>query len=196
MDLPWNPAVLEQRIGRIHRLGQHRPVRVVNFVAQGTIEHGMLSLLSFKQSLFSGVLDKGKDEVFLGGTRLKRFMDSVDKATNAIPESMPQQTKAGGNGDGTEQDVSVETKKKEASETLHQQTWNDLVSTGLSFLDKLGQTLLGQKGQSIKPASKAFSGLKIETDKATGQRHLKLPIPKKEVLTGLANLFNELSKKM
>jgi SNF2 family DNA or RNA helicase len=86
MDLPWNPAVLEQRIGRIHRLGQHRPVRVVNFVAQGTIEHGMLSLLSFKQSLFSGVLDKGKDEVFLGGTRLKRFMDSVDKATNAIPE--------------------------------------------------------------------------------------------------------------
>ncbi|MFH1614307.1 MAG: DEAD/DEAH box helicase [Planctomycetota bacterium] len=102
MDLPWNPAVLEQRIGRIHRLGQHRPVRVVNFVAQGTIEHGMLSLLSFKQSLFSGVLDKGQDEVFLGGTRLKRFMDSVDKATSAIPESMPQQAESGENGDGTE----------------------------------------------------------------------------------------------
>jgi len=96
MDLPWNPAVLEQRIGRIHRLGQHQPVRVVNFVAQGTIEHGMLSLLSFKQSLFSGVLDKGKDEVFLGGTRLKRFMDSIDKATSAIPEPMPQQAKESG----------------------------------------------------------------------------------------------------
>lgn len=54
MDLPWNPAVLEQRIGRIHRLGQHRPVRVINFISQGTIEHGMLSLLSFKQSLFCG----------------------------------------------------------------------------------------------------------------------------------------------
>src|SRR3712207_4842206 len=40
MDLPWNPAVLEQRIGRVHRLGQARPVRVVNFVAQGTIEIG------------------------------------------------------------------------------------------------------------------------------------------------------------
>jgi superfamily II DNA or RNA helicase len=196
MDLPWNPAVLEQRIGRIHRLGQHRPVRVVNFVAQGTIEHGMLSLLSFKQSLFSGVLDKGKDEVFLGGTRLKRFMDSVDKTTSAIPESMPQQAKIGGNGNGTEQEFSTETKKKEAAETLQQRAWDDLVSTGLSFLDKLGQTLLGQEGQSIKPASKAFSGVKIETDKATGQRHLKLPIPKKEVITGLANLFNELSKKM
>ncbi|NIA31392.1 MAG: DEAD/DEAH box helicase family protein [Actinobacteria bacterium] len=193
MDLPWNPAVLEQRIGRIHRLGQHKPIRVVNFVAQGTIEHGMLSLLSFKQSLFSGVLDKGKDEVFLGGTRLKRFMDSVDKATSAIPESMPQQGKAGGNGDSTEQEVSVE--KEKISETM-QQDWDEIVSTGLSFLDKLGRTLLGQKSQKQQPISNALSGLKIETDKATGQRHLKLPIPKKEVLTGLANLFNELSKKM
>src|SRR5207245_264895 len=35
VDLPWNPAVLEQRIGRVHRLGQRQPVRVVNFVAQG-----------------------------------------------------------------------------------------------------------------------------------------------------------------
>ncbi|RKY05928.1 MAG: hypothetical protein DRP65_12435, partial [Planctomycetota bacterium] len=181
--------------GRIHRLGQHRPVRVVNFVAQGTIEHGMLSLLSFKQSLFSGVLDKGKDEVFLGGTRLKRFMDSVDKATNAIPEPMPQQAKAGGDGDGTEQKVSVKAEKKEESETVQQQAWDDLVSTGL-FLDKLGRTILGQEGQPQQLGSEAFSGLKIETDKATGQRHLKLPIPQKEVLQGIANLLNEFSKKM
>ncbi len=196
MDLPWSPAVLEQRIGRIHRLGQHRPVRVVNFVAQGTIEHGMLSLLSFKQSLFSGVLDKGKDEVFLGGTRLKRFMDSVDKATSAIPESMPQQAKVGGNGNGTEQEISSEAKKDAPAETVQQQAWDDLVSTGLSFLDKLGQTLLGQEGQAQQPGSKAFSGLKIETDKTTGQRHLKLPIPQKETLQGIANLLNEFSKKI
>ena len=81
MDLPWNPAVLEQRIGRVHRLGQKQPVQVVNFVAQGTIEEGMLSLLRFKKSLFAGVLDGGEQEVFLGGTRLARFMESVEKAT-------------------------------------------------------------------------------------------------------------------
>ncbi len=196
MDLPWNPAVLEQRIGRIHRLGQHKPVRVVNFVAQGTIEHGMLELLSFKQSLFDGVLDKGKDEVFLGGTRLKRFMDSVDKATSAIPESMPQQTEDGGNDDCTEQEVAIETTKEKMSEIIPQQDWSELVSTGLSFLDKLGQTLLGKENQSNKPASKAFSGVKIEKDKDTGQQQLKIPIPPKEVLKSIADILIDFSKKI
>lgn len=37
IDLPWNPAVLEQRIGRVRRLGQKMPVREVNFVSHGTI---------------------------------------------------------------------------------------------------------------------------------------------------------------
>ncbi len=196
MDLPWNPAVLEQRIGRIHRLGQHKPVRVVNFVAQGTIEHGMLELLSFKQSLFDGVLDKGKDEVFLGGTRLKRFMDSVDKATSAIPEAMPQQTEAEGNGDGANEDGLTEFKKKGMVEAEHQSDWNELISTGLSFLDKLGQTLLGEESQSNKSVSKIFSGLKIEKDKATGQQQLKIPVPSKKVLKGIADMLTEFSKKI
>jgi SNF2 family DNA or RNA helicase len=81
MDLPWNPAVLEQRIGRVHRLGQTRPVRVVHLIAQGTIEEGMLARLGFKRSLFAGVLDGGEREVFLGGGRLARFMESVEQAT-------------------------------------------------------------------------------------------------------------------
>src|SRR5262252_1112027 len=88
LDLPWNPAVLEQRIGRVHRLGQRQPVRVVNFVAQGTIEEGMLSVLKFKKSLFAGVLDGGEKDVFLGGSRLNKFMEQVEAATAAIPESL------------------------------------------------------------------------------------------------------------
>ena len=84
MDLPWNPAVLEQRIGRVHRIGQTRGVQVVNFVARGTIEEGMLSVLAFKQSLFSGVLDGGDDEVVLQGTRLSKFMETVDRVTGQM----------------------------------------------------------------------------------------------------------------
>ena len=86
MDLPWNPAVLEQRIGRVHRLGQRQPVRVVNFVAQGTIEEGMLSVLKFKKSLFAGVLDGGEKEVFLGGSRLTRFMETVERRRGRSPK--------------------------------------------------------------------------------------------------------------
>src|SRR5262249_6276172 len=85
---PWNPAVLEQRVGRVHRLGQRQPVRVVNFVAQGTIEEGMLAVLKFKKSLFAGVLDSGEKEGFLGGSRLNKFMETVESATSAIPEAM------------------------------------------------------------------------------------------------------------
>ncbi len=85
MDQPWNPAILEQRIGRVHRLGQTRPVQVVHFVARDTIEHGMLDLIKFKRHLFAGVLDGGRDEVFMGGTRLKKFMDGVEAATAKIP---------------------------------------------------------------------------------------------------------------
>jgi hypothetical protein len=169
-------------------------VRVVNFVAQGTIEHGMLSLLSFKQSMFSGVLDKGADEVFLGGTRLKRFMDSVDKATSTIPEPMPSQAKAGGNGDRAEEDVS--TKAEERESTGSQQAWDDVVSAGLTFLDKIGQTLLGAEGQQDKPGTRGPAGLKIETDKTTGQQHLKLPMPKKETIQGFVNLLNDFAKKL
>src|SRR5205823_5144547 len=89
MDLPWNPAVLEQRIGRVHRLGQKQPVRVVNFVSRGTIEEGMLGVLKFKKSLFAGVLDGGAADVFMGGTKLTKFMESVEAATATIPARPP-----------------------------------------------------------------------------------------------------------
>lgn len=57
LDLPWNPAKLEQRIARAWRKNQPRTVRVINFVCQDSIEHRMLNLLSQKQNLAQGVLD-------------------------------------------------------------------------------------------------------------------------------------------
>src|SRR5262249_50990852 len=87
MDIPWNPAVLEQRVGRVPRLRQSQPVRVVNFGSQGSIEEGMLEVLKFKKSPFAGVLDGGENEVFLGGTRFNKFMETVEAATSAIPDA-------------------------------------------------------------------------------------------------------------
>ena len=42
VDLPWNPAVLEQRVARAHRMGQRQPVQVYVLVTEGTIEESLL----------------------------------------------------------------------------------------------------------------------------------------------------------
>ena len=62
MDLPWNPAKLEQRIARAWRKRQKRTVSVVNFVAENTIEHRILYLLGEKQALSDAVLDGATED--------------------------------------------------------------------------------------------------------------------------------------
>src|SRR5690606_39478732 len=54
-DLPWNPMIVEQRIGRVHRLGQTQPVTVLNLSVKGTIEARILDLLTHKLRLFTAV---------------------------------------------------------------------------------------------------------------------------------------------
>ena len=88
MDLPWNPAVLEQRIGRVHRLGQKTAGARRQLRGPGHHRGRHAGVLKFKKSLFAGVLDGGEKEVFLGGSRLNKFMETVESATAAIPEAM------------------------------------------------------------------------------------------------------------
>jgi len=57
VDLPWNPAVLEQRIARAHRMGQKRPVQVYILVTENTLEENMLGTLAAKQDLALAALD-------------------------------------------------------------------------------------------------------------------------------------------
>ena len=57
VDLPWNPAVLEQRIARAHRMGQQNPVHVYVLVTEGTIEEKLLGTLSAKHELALAALD-------------------------------------------------------------------------------------------------------------------------------------------
>lgn len=55
-DLPWNPMRLEQRIGRIHRLGQDQPVTVYNLATKDTIENHIVELLQEKIRMFEHVI--------------------------------------------------------------------------------------------------------------------------------------------
>ena len=77
LDLPWNPAVLEQRIGRIHRIGQEEPIQVLNLVSKDSIEEQMIERLHFKRSMFEGALDGGDDTIFLSENRFKEFMSNL-----------------------------------------------------------------------------------------------------------------------
>jgi SNF2 family DNA or RNA helicase len=63
-DLPWNPMRVEQRIGRVHRLGQAHPVHVINFASRGTIESYVLEILDRKIRMFELVV--GEMEEILG----------------------------------------------------------------------------------------------------------------------------------
>lgn len=60
-DLPWNPMRLEQRIGRIHRLGQKNDVHIYNFATKDTVEEHVLKLLYEKIHLFEKVIGELDD---------------------------------------------------------------------------------------------------------------------------------------
>jgi SNF2 family DNA or RNA helicase len=63
-DLPWNPMRIEQRLGRIHRIGQDREVRLYNLVTAGSIEDRVLQVLETKINLFELVV--GELDMILG----------------------------------------------------------------------------------------------------------------------------------
>ncbi|MSU48484.1 MAG: DEAD/DEAH box helicase [Opitutus sp.] len=90
-DLPWNPMEIEQRIGRLHRLGQHHPVRIYNFVQAGTLQEHLLQILQDKLNLFELVVgetglvlgerysgDEFEEEVF------RRWRESEGRVAEAL----------------------------------------------------------------------------------------------------------------
>jgi SNF2 family DNA or RNA helicase len=74
-DLPWNPQRIEQRVGRIHRIGQSRPVEIWNLSAEGTIEDYLLDVLDRKLNLFELVI--GEMDMILGHLDDERDFDEI-----------------------------------------------------------------------------------------------------------------------
>jgi superfamily II DNA or RNA helicase len=190
MDLPWNPAVLEQRIGRVHRMGQRRSVQVVNFVAQGSIEEGMLQVLSFKKSLFAGVLDGGPGEVFLQGTRLSKFMDSVERVTGAIgPAEEPPvgevfETTAIAQLEGPPAQPEQQPQDQPQAQPPAADPWAPLLDAGLALIADLAR-------RNSDPAAPPVPW--IERDAATGRDCLKLPLPDPATLQRVAQALGALA---
>ncbi len=87
VDLPWNPAVLEQRIGRIYRIGQDHPIDVYNLVGQDCIEARIAGLVGDKKALFSALFDGTTDEVRF--ERSGSFLSTVARLVGPAPVPAP-----------------------------------------------------------------------------------------------------------
>lgn len=100
VDLPWNPAVLEQRISRVHRMGQKRPVQAYLLVTEETLEERLLGTLSAKHDLALAALDPESkvETVHLasGMEELKRRLEMLlgTKPVVAIDESQKAEAEA------------------------------------------------------------------------------------------------------
>lgn len=78
VELPWNPARLNQRIGRIHRIGQtSKKLNVINLISRNSIEEKVLAGISMKQDLFDAVLEGKADAVDFSREEQNRFLNQV-----------------------------------------------------------------------------------------------------------------------
>ncbi|MVO98580.1 DEAD/DEAH box helicase [Paenibacillus lutrae] len=76
-DLPWNPMRVEQRIGRVHRLGQTDDVRIYNLSTRNTIEEHILSLLHEKINMFELVIGE-----------LDSILERLEKKSTSLESSL------------------------------------------------------------------------------------------------------------
>jgi SNF2 family DNA or RNA helicase len=74
-DLPWNPMRIEQRVGRLSRIGQARDIEIFNLVTAGTVEESVLHLLQAKLNLFELVI--GEIDMILGNLDEEREFEDV-----------------------------------------------------------------------------------------------------------------------
>jgi SNF2 family DNA or RNA helicase len=202
LDLPWNPAVLEQRIARIYRIGQQRNIQVINLVSANSFEEQMIARLKFKSSLFEGALDGGEDTIFANDDKFKGIMslvaDYVEEDTSSgvlpcTPMEAPEETEAPRkdltpstqtslfpevSGESDLSDHSDLPDKPSSSPT-------DLINQGTTFLSNLVQTL------SSPEQTKQLLDTLVHEDPATGQTSVRIPVPDRQTVQNLFSLLGQ-----
>jgi superfamily II DNA or RNA helicase len=211
LDLPWNPAVLEQRIARIYRIGQKRNIQVINMVSRGTIEERMLSTLNFKSEMFAGILDAGEDAIFLENSKFEKIVNAFaevvepidDNETNESKETQPTQLVQNAVVTGEDNPKSSSNSNPNSNpangshdhangEVPHSSSdrgtspsSNEIINQGLNFFKGLSEIL------SDENKTKELVDTITRTDEATGETAIHIPVGDKEVVR---NIFSTLSK--
>jgi superfamily II DNA or RNA helicase len=158
LEVPWNPAVLEQRIARVHRMGQHRPVQVFHLVMRDSIEERVLRALEGKRSLFAGVFDGASDEVRFENVGQQAFLATV---RSLVGEDEPPAEPALA--------IPAAADPRQA-----------LVQAGVQFLEALAALF------AAAPAGAGSNGSApaalVSSDARTGQPVLQVPLPSPELM--------------
>lgn len=185
LDIPWNPAVLEQRIGRIHRHGQKRNVNVINLISRNSIEERLLEVLKFKSSLFAGALDGGEDEIFMGESKFKHFMATVEKVagTPSAADTLMTDVEEREHVEEETQMISDSALPTTPSPTT---SASEFFTTAGNLFNTLAQTFVD------KDKTGAFISSLIEKDASTGKSYVKIGVESEEVLAKAVEAFANL----
>ncbi len=210
VDIPWNPAVLEQRIARIYRLGQTENVQIINLVSTGTIEHRMLDVLQFKNSIAQGVLDGGEDSIFMTDSKFNQFMKTVEQISEVeLPtnpaKSTPEPYQA-------EPIATIENQISGKTTSGEQLSFFDLENEENNTPTKNNKSKSTQEAMAENPQTKnidmfaqLFAALAtpegtqklmqqiIHKDEKTGQKYLKMPIENEAIVANALQAFANLA---
>ncbi|MBK8846271.1 MAG: DEAD/DEAH box helicase [Bacteroidetes bacterium] len=212
LDLPWNPAVLEQRIARVHRMGQQRKVQIINMVSMDTIESQMIAKLEFKQAMAKGILDKGQDVIFMDESSFTKFMQLVE-STMPPPSSEDSTNTATVTQSDVAQEIATEretfTSSKVDNPTNRQMALpfesaegnppadvsvpdfqpEEIVKAGAAFFEKL--QLVIHKENGLQMLVKSIT----KRDETTGQTYLNLPVQSEESVAGFLKMLAAMMNK-
>ncbi len=200
---PWNPARLEQRIGRVHRLGQKRPVQVVHLLTRDSIEERVWETLSLKKSLFAGIFDSPTAEVSFAKLGRKSMMQAVKEifanqpgrlkpviptlppqpisvrtASPVVPAPAPQAESAPKAGGTTVPDRTDSGTPAKATSDGIAKAAVGLLEAGLTFLESLGTGAASQHGEGLDGTTTQFplSAL-FHRDQQSNRTLLAIPLP-------------------
>ncbi|MDO9141770.1 MAG: DEAD/DEAH box helicase, partial [Methylobacter sp.] len=92
MDMPWNPAILDQRMARIHRLGQKHKVQIFVLLAEESYEQRVAGLVRGKRDLFDNVVssDATEDVVGVSKKMLETLVDDLAEVSGAVKEALAE----------------------------------------------------------------------------------------------------------
>jgi superfamily II DNA/RNA helicase len=186
VDLPWNPAMLEQRIGRAHRMGQKRPVQVFILVTDGTIEEKLLSTLASKHEMALAALDSASD---VNEVTMNSSMEELKRRLEVLIGAKPE---AG--LDVSEKDrLELEAKEKIARRDRMANAGGQLLASAFGFLAQLvPQNVNSEALQLTTDRLKAQLSECLEKDDQ-GQLRMTITLPDQAMLSTMAESLARLA---